>query len=71
MKKKTYRIIECIPVFGKLYLFLSGNHKIMMCSPGLSEGIYDPILAYMREHPDEVVTDKMAKEIWQKAKQKK
>lgn len=71
MKKKTYYIINCIPLFGDLFLRLSGNKQIMMCSPGLSEGIYDPILAYMREHPDEVVTDKMAKEIWQKAKQKK
>ena len=65
MKKKTYRILKMLP-FGKVVLHLTGNGKFIFCSPGIAEGIYQPIFEYAKEHSDEVITQKLGDEILRK-----
>lgn len=62
MKRVTYNIIKHIP-FVKTVLSLTGNDEYFLCSQMLSDKTFEPILVYMRKHPDIVLTEKLAKQI--------
>ena len=62
MKKKTYEFVKHVP-FGNLVLVLTGNNEFMTCSPMIEEMNLKPILEFKKEHPDIVITEKLAKKI--------
>lgn len=62
MKCSTYKVIKHIP-FAKIILSLTGNNEYMLCSQILADKTFEPILAYKRNHPNEVITYKLAKKI--------
>lgn len=61
MKKKTYTVLSKIPLVGLVARAVC--KPVMFCSPGLSDGVYDDLMAYMQKHPDVLMTEKLAKEI--------
>lgn len=65
MKKKTYRLLKCIP-FATAILRLTGNSEFMLCSPGLADGTFGPIVEYAQKHPDEVITERLGKKLLRK-----
>lgn len=65
MKKKTYRILKKLPL-GEVILRLTGNGEFMLCSPGISEGVFQSIFEYANAHPDEVITEKLGRKLLRK-----
>lgn len=65
MKKKTYQLLKCLP-FATTILHLTGNSEFMFCSPGLADGVFDPIKQYAKKHPDEIITERLGKKLLSK-----
>lgn len=66
MKKKAYTILSCIPVVSAIADAII--KPVLFCSPGLSDGVYDPLIEYMKKHPDELMTEKLANQIYKNLK---
>ena len=64
MKTKTYNILRKIPIAGSIAQFICQPYKF--CSPGMDDGVYEPLFKYMKEHPDILMTEELAKEILSK-----
>jgi hypothetical protein len=45
---------------------LTGNSEFMLCSPGLADGTFGPIVEYAKKHPDEVITERLGKKLLRK-----
>lgn len=61
VKKKTYAVLSKIPLAS---LVVDAVCKpVMLCSPGIADGIYDDLREYMKAHPDILITEKLAKQI--------
>ncbi len=61
MKKKTYRILSTIPFVNIIISLIC--KPVMFCSPGISDGAYDDLLSYMKDNPDILMTETLAKKI--------
>lgn len=61
MKKKIYDVLSMIPFVNVITDIIC--KPVMFCSPGMAEGIYDDLFAYMKNHPDILITEKLAKAI--------
>ena len=62
MNKKVYNFLSKIPFVG--FITRITVKPVIFCSPGLSEGVYDELFSYMRAHPNVLITEKLAKEIY-------
>lgn len=60
MKKKTYTIISHIPVLGPVVRLIC---EPQMCSPGMADGVYDPVREYAKLHPDIQITKGLVQKI--------
>ena len=66
MTKKTYTVLSKIPVVSTVVRKIVD--PFVFLSVGFEEGIYDPILEYMKKNPNVLMTNKLAREIWSSQK---
>ena len=63
MKRRTYEVISSIPIFGRLAKIICDPY--LFSSQGRADGTYDALLEYMKKHPDVLMTNKLAEEVYQ------
>jgi len=57
VKKKTYRTLSCIPLFGPIFKIVCD--PMLFSTPASADGLPKQVTEYMRDHPDTFVTKRL------------